>query len=187
MKRLFFFVLLICCFSFVNGQSSQSIGLTTSYFSHNSFTTHFYNIPQLGISSNLFFTDTYGVYMGLAVNRIKFDVDNSPIQLRINNVSYSFHYILKHQQWFAKSGLNATIFNVCTSTYSDNELTQRSFLDSDMMNFAPEIHLGIGRDFDLGKINIRVNGFAQRTFLKGNYFQYGGTVGLFYEFSNKEE
>ena len=136
MRKTLFLLVFVYCSSFVNAQS-QSIGLNFSYFSHNIFNTHWLNAPDLGVSYNLFFNKQHGVVTGLSINRFKrgFDFTTSDgvllfIEQKDYNANYSLHYIFKYKQWFAKGGLNLAAFNIYTSTYLDDELSTKSFLES---------------------------------------------------------
>ena len=204
MKKFIFFVLLACCASFVHAQSSKSIGLTTSYFSHltsyNSLAGNKivwkedYKSPQLSFIYNHFFNEAHGIISEIGIsqekNSIGFPALGQPATFfnrKYYHLNYSLHYIFKHQHFFVKSGLNTQFFNIMKSveeTQGDATISPRkTSITWEEVQTIPEFHFALGRDFDLGKINIRVNGFVERAFILDDYIDFGLSAGVFYQFS----
>lgn len=196
MKKLIFFVLFVCFASLVHAQSSQSIGLKFSYFEHNSSSQFGFNRSlELGVLYNKFFREKHGIVTGISINRINHEIPGSifspPVQsdilIKAYHATYSLHYMHKHNQWFVKSGLNAHFFNTGNFVYEDDILVEKRILNTSSMLFFPEIHFGFGRDFDLKKINIRVNAFLDAPFINRRYFDYGGELVIFYKLNEKQD
>ena len=196
MKKLIFFVLLVSFSSLSRAQSSQSLGLNTSYFFHiiqDMGWEEEYQSPEIGIVYNYFLNEKQGVAFGLSTNQVKseFGFYNDPlppifITIKSYGLNYSLHYISKPKQFFIKSGFNVQLFDLIEVREERKEdltfISKETFLNRDRIQFIPEFHLALGRDFDLGKINIRVNSFIERAFIVDNYFDFGLSVGVFYQF-----
>ena len=203
MKKFTFFVLLVCFSSAVNAQSSKSLGLNISYFSSNANDLDWIKTqsPQLGLTYNYFINEKHGIITELGVSQTKalwMTLSMCPtfIPIKDYNLNYSLHYIFKHNQFFIKSGFNAQIFSLVTASGGITDIPEefqggedpiffqqkKVDIDIEHMEVVPEFHLALGRDFDLGKINIRVNGFVERAFLLDDYIDFGLSAGVFYQF-----
>ena len=190
MKKFIFFVLFIGYASFVNTQFSQSIGLKFSYFGHNTFVPYY--SPEFGATYDFFLNENHGIINELNVNlfsnRVIFsDPSGDPVftqKVQVCHISYGLNYIFKRNEWFVKSGFNIRFADAVSYLFIDDELLEKSFFNSGDIKIFPEYHLGVGRDLDLGKINIRVSAFIDKA-LNDHYIEYGGTLGVIYEF-NKE-
>ena len=74
MKKFIFFPLFLCFSSFTNAQSSQSIGLNTSYFGHivqDIIGWEAELAPEMGIVYNYFLDKKHGIVSGISVNQMK--------------------------------------------------------------------------------------------------------------------
>ena len=205
MKKLIFFILLIC-FSFAVNAQSQSIGLRTSYFSHlishnsrvgnKKVWKEFYKSPQLSLGYNYLINEKHGIVAGLGIIKLKREFSEPSVIpyttiFKNYHTDYSLHYIFKHKQFFAKSGFNVQIFDVLKIREdiifhdlqgSDKTVNRNSSINREQIRIAPEFHFALGRDFDLEKINIRVNGFVERAFMTDDYIDVGLSTSVFYQF-----
>jgi hypothetical protein len=200
MKKFIFFVLFIAYASFVNAQSSQSIGLKYGVLYRNIIDIIMFEssvITEYGIVYNYFATPKHGIVAELNTSRMstKFDanifggaVTFNTIEFINYNATYSLHYIFKPNQLFIKSGVNANITNVLSMNRIDDKITETLAFNTNFIKIIPEFHLGLGYDFDLGKVSLRINGFFDAPIItESRYLDYGGELGVFYKFSTKED
>ena len=191
MKKIIFFALFIGCFSFVNAQSSQAIGLKLSYIGDNTLIPN--ASPEFGITYDFFLNEKHGIInelnLNLVTNNITFTHPggNSIFtqKSRSNHVSYALNYIFKHNEWFVKSGFNIRFANATTFIIIDDIPVQETSFNDLIVKVYPEYHLGLGRDLDLGKINIRAAIFMDKA-LNARYMEYGASLCFIYDLSTTE-
>jgi hypothetical protein len=203
MKKFIFFVLFVCFSSAVYAQSSKSLGLNTSYSFADSKNIGFpatYQSPRVGLVYDYSINEKHGIVTELGVHLTESNFSTLSMcpthyDLRDYNLNYSLHHIFKHNQFFVKSGFNVQVFDFVKIVRSSKTIqdvfdydelilgSKETTMKLEHMKFVPEFHFALGRDFDLGKINIRVNGFVERAFILDDYIDYGFSTGVFYQFS----